>query len=424
MQHGKVVFVNRFFYPDHSATSQILTELAFDLAEAGIRVEVVTSRLCYDDPAKQLPAQEEVRGIRVHRLWSTRFGRGKLLGKAIDFLTFQLSVGLALLRLLNANSVVVIETDPPLLTLVATPAARLRKAIVVNWVHDLFPEVASALHIGVRAGPAFKLLRWARNVCFRSAATNVVLGSRMAAAVISQGIPATAVRIIHNWADGAAIAPVAPPTGLRAAWGLEGKFVVGYSGNLGRAHDMETVLVAAEILAGRPDIAFLFIGGGARLEDAKGRVRARRLGNVLFRPYQPRESLSESLGTADVHLVSLAPNLEGCIVPSKFYGIAAAARPTLFVGDSDGEIARLLQEAQCGYSVDVGDSARLAQLVVQLAGDQALCSAMGERARKLFESRFERRHATSAWRELLETHLGRAGVLDGNSAVSESLSRD
>jgi len=135
---------------------------------------------------------------------------------------------------------------------------------------------------------------------------------------------------------------------LRREWGLDGRFVVGYSGNLGRAHEFATFFGAAERLCGRQDVVFLFIAAGAQREQVDEEVGRRGLGNVLFKPYQPWERLHESLSAADVHLVSLNAALEGLIVPSKFYGIAAAGRPTLFVGNTDGEIARLLREGDCG----------------------------------------------------------------------------
>ena len=96
---------------------------------------------------------------------------------------------------------------------------------------------------------------------------------------------------------------------------------------------------------------WLFIGGGALYQDLQAQVERRRLTSVHFRPYQPSERLAESLSVADVHLVSLRPELEGLIVPSKFYGIAAAGRPTIFVGDKDGEIAQLIARHACGQTV-------------------------------------------------------------------------
>src|SRR5437868_5027237 len=144
MPAHRIVFVNRFFHPDHSATSQMLSDLSFHLAERGRRVEVVTSRQRYDDADAKLPPRETVRGVEVRRIWSTRFGRGFLPGRAVDYATFYISAFLALLRRATRDSTIVALTDPPLISVVAALAAMLRGAKLINWTQDLFPEVAEA----------------------------------------------------------------------------------------------------------------------------------------------------------------------------------------------------------------------------------------------------------------------------------------
>src|SRR5262249_2364813 len=138
---------------------------------------------------------------------------------------------------------------------------------------------------------------------------------------------------------------------LRRSWGLADKFVVGYSGNLGRAHEFETVLSAAERLRGFP-IVFLFVGGGHQFDRLAQRARQRELRNFQFMPYQDAEALKSSLGVADIHIVSLRAELEGLSVPSKFYGVAAAGRPTVAIGSSDGEIARLVRQHASGLVIE------------------------------------------------------------------------
>src|SRR3954464_7677787 len=171
-----VLFVNLFFHPDHSATSQMLSDVSFHLAERGWTVEVVTSRQRYDDARATLPARETVCGVSVRRVWSTRFGRGFLPGRAIDYATFYVSAFFALLRVARCDSTIVALTDPPLISVVAALAAMLRGAKLVNWTQDLFPEVAEAL--GMRA---LRILRRARDWSLRRAHANVALGETMAA---------------------------------------------------------------------------------------------------------------------------------------------------------------------------------------------------------------------------------------------------
>lgn len=405
-----IVLVNRYFHPDHSATSQLLSDLAFHLAGEGWSVCVVTGRQRIDDARAGLPAREQVRGVDVHRVWTTCFGRGHLGGRALDYATFYLSAGLRLARLCRRGDVLVAKTDPPLISVIAEWVCRLRGTAQVNWLHDLFPEIAQVLGVRGLQGSLGRGLRRLRNRSLARARMNVVLGERMAARVRAEGICARRVRVIHNWADGARIRPLARrSSALAREWGLARRFVVAYSGNMGRVHDFEGVLDAAAALRDADDAVFLFVGGGRQREALEAEAHRRGLGNVQFRPYQPGTRLAESLAAGDVHLVSLLPALEGLVVPSKLYGIAAAGRPCVFLGAADGEVAMILSRERCGVTVPPGDGAALASVLRALRRDPARRRAMGRRARAAFERSFSRERALAAWREVLLAAGGGAG---------------
>ena len=400
---ARVVFVNRFFFPDVSATSQMLFDLSSRLVAHGVQVHVVCSDQLYDDPAARLPATAHVHGVHVHRTWTSRFGRDRLSGRAIDYGSFYLSASIKLVTLVRAGDTVVAKTDPPLISIVAAAIARLRGARLVNWLQDVFPEVAS--HLGMNPLPAWldQRLKHLRDYSLRVAQTNVVLGTRMQEHLEGRRIPRARIRVIENWADGEAVQP--KTTGscqLRAQLGLMDKFVVAYSGNLGRAHEFETLLAAATVLASRLDVVFLMIGGGAKMQQLQAAVQAQGLHNFRFLPYQPRDQLSDSLAAADVHLACLLPQLEGLIVPSKFYGILAAGRPVIFIGDTDGELARVIRSTQCGVAVGIGETDALVQALQELAANNHARHAMGERARTLFVERYTVARAARQWLEALQ----------------------
>lgn len=362
---------------------------------------MITSRQLYGDPASLLLSHEEVRGVKICRVWSTRFGRRHLFGRAFDYATFYFSAGMALFKHVRAGDLVVAKTDPPLISVVAAAITSLTGSRLINWTQDLFPEVASALEVA-GVGLIEQGLRQLRNHAFRTASCNIVIGECMAVRLQAEGVPAQSIYIIHNWADGTAIRPVAHHDNpLRSEWNLQGKFVVGYSGNLGRAHEFQTILEAAEQLSDSSNIRFLFIGDGAQLHSLRQEVNQRGLSNFLFQPYQPRERLSYSLSAVDLHLVSLRPALEGLIVPSKFYGIAAAGRPVLFMGSSTGEIAQILREHHCGYTVGVGETKQTVAIITKLAGDEVECRRLGHAARIALEQHYDKPAAFRAWDDVL-----------------------
>ena len=396
-----IFFVNRYFHPDHSATSQLLTDIAIYLARAN-SVHVITSRQRYDDATARLVPWEIVRGVQVHRVWTSLHGRGSMPGRIVDYFTFYFVAAWRLWRLARKGDVIVAEADPPLISVPAAVVGWLRRAHLVNWLQDLYPEVAQVLDMGGLGRTRGRLATWLRNWSLQRARYNVVLGELMRGRLLALGVASERVRVIANWSDGNWVKPVAADhNALRKEWGLDGEFVVGYSGNLGRVHEIETVLDAAKRLAHRTDIRFVWVGGGAKRRQLQAEAERLGIKSFVYQPYQPRTRLAETLSVADVHLISLIPEMEGLIVPSKFYGVAAAGRPSLLVGAADGEIGRLLHEGACGLSVRPGDGEGLATAIEDLADNPERCRTMGANARALFEARFDKKHAMAAWEDVL-----------------------
>lgn len=400
----RVVFVNRFYAPDESATSQMLTDLAEALVRSGVEVEVFCSRQLYADAGADLAATEVLRGVGVRRLPTTRFGRDSLVGRAMDYVTFYLCAAVCLLTRVRRGDVLVVKTDPPLLSLVGWLAVKCKGVTLVNWLQDLYPEVASRLALSPVPRAVEALMRAARDRSLATAQTNVVLGTRMRDYLLGRGIAAARISVCENWADERRLRPLAASRSeLRERLGLGNCFVAAYSGNLGRAHDATTILEAADALRNDPTIVFLMVGGGAGMRSLEMQARARGLANFRFVPHQSREALSDSLAAGDVHLISLRPELEGLIVPSKLYGILAAGRPAVFIGDPDGELAALIATAGVGVSVKNGDSAALCRALLALRDDEAARMRMGTRAREVFEERYTLSAALTRWRAVLST---------------------
>ena len=176
-QQRRVIFLNRFFYPDHAPTAELLSDVAFALAERGFEVGVITSRQSYEKADAELPSQERIRGVDVTRVWTSRRGRLRLQGRSVDYLTFHLAAAWHAWRTARRGDIIVAKTDPPLLSVSMALIAKLRGAHLVNWLQDIFPEVAEALKVGGGLGRvASGVLRPLRNWSLRSAGVNVVVG--------------------------------------------------------------------------------------------------------------------------------------------------------------------------------------------------------------------------------------------------------
>jgi len=399
---ASLIFVNRFFYPDHSATSQLLTDLTVALVEQGWEVKVLTSTQRYDEARANLQKRDVYQGVQIVRLKGFTLGRSHLLGRALDYLSFYLIAAWRLLWDVKSGDIVVFKTDPPMMSAFLWPFVRIKKAKYINWLQDLFPEVAIALGIKGLKGPLAKLLFALRNSALRRAQTNICLSQGMADRLGRLGVRQQAIEVIPNWTDVSAIRPVAVDKNpLRESWGLDSDFVLGYSGNMGRAHDFDAIIEAAKRLKSHSDIHFVFIGEGAAKQKLQQVKDTFGLQQLSFHGYQPRNMLSQSLSVPDVHFISLRPELEGCIVPSKFYGVLAAGRVCLFIGDVEGGMSKQIHEYGLGASVRPDDVQVLVDLILEMKSDRKALLQMGNKARTLAVSDYDFSVCLNRWQQTL-----------------------
>ncbi|MDB5562044.1 MAG: hypothetical protein JWN11_1462 [Hyphomicrobiales bacterium] len=399
----RVIFANRYFYPDESATSRMVSSLAFALAREGIEVVVLCGRHLHDRrDAESLAAVETINAIEVRRLSTTGFGRANNLGRVFDYLSYHLSAAVWLLLHGRRGDVCIMCTDPPLLSVTAAIPLRLRGASLINWIMDLFPEVALDLKLVNQTGLPAKVTLALRDWSLRAAETNVCPIDSMAQYLETRGVAADRLSVVHHWSEGQELQPVPRwKNKLRRSWGFHDELVIGYSGNFGRAHDFSTILDAANRLKGEKNVRFLFIGEGQQRAFVEAEIARRGLDNITLQPLQPRERLAESLSAADVHLVSLLPALERSVIPSKLYGILAVGRPTLFVGDPAGEVATVISAAGCGDAVQIGEGRKLATMILALRDNPDDLARKGANAKRLFDADYTSASGVAAWRKVL-----------------------
>lgn len=382
--------INRFFWPDESPTAMLATDLAEDLTREGHEVHVVCGRSSYVEASRDLPLSEVFRGIHIHRLLSTRLGRGRLWKKLADLVTLQVSLH-ALGPWVCRPDAIFVMTDPPMALNAALWIRALRGGSVFHHVDDVYPDIAVALGVMRGSAATTRLLEGTYRSFLGRCSGVFVLGDRMAELIREKGVPEERIFVTPPWADGRRVWPIAHQDNVfRRSLGLApDDVVVMYSGNMGMAHSFETI---ARGLAGVRDrrVHAVFIGGGARRDELERALHERGAERVTFLPHQPRERLAETLSAGDVHLISQDVRTVGLLFPSKLAGILAAGRPSIFVGDPRAEIARVLMGHDCGRVVGEEDVAGFSRAVTELADDRALALSMGARARARFEAEYER----------------------------------
>lgn len=387
----KVCIVNLHYAPDDAPTGQLMTELAEDLARAGLAVSVITARPSYSNQAARLavPLQEWRNGVLVHRVRSTRSARGRMVARMMNYVTFLL---MALWKALSLprQDVALVLSSPPFVTLIGLALQSVRRTRLVYNVQDLIPDVI--VTTGLLKNPLLvALAEKVSRILLQRSDRVVAIGARMRERILAKGIPSERVVVIHNWAPGVE-GRCDLATAKRFREGLDGRLVVLYGGNWGTSHDLETVLDGVARLNSVP-ATFLFVGGGVRTPSL--RCAAERLGGerIQVRPYVQREDLPALLTAADVHLVTLAAGLGGKVVPTKLFAAMFAARPVLLVAPEDSEACDIVRESACGVWVRNGDGAGFAAAVEELWKASAATRSMGENGRRVFDERYDRRHA-------------------------------
>jgi colanic acid biosynthesis glycosyl transferase WcaI len=407
----RIAFFNRSYWPDMAATGQYLTELAQDLVERhGCEVTVVAGQPLTVSAVgpRAIFSRETRNGVHIIRANGTHFRPRRFAGRAANYLSYFSSAALASV-FVQQPDVVVSLTDPPIIGLLALATARRTKAKFAFWCNDIFPEVAVLLEDFqsdlVNAG----LDRINRYLIARADLV-VSIGPRMKRRLVEEkGADASRVETIQYWADCDAIVPTPRDNAFARANGLVDKFVVMHSGNVGASQNLDMIVDAADQLRDRSDIVFAIIGDGVRRPALAAAAQARGLTNVRFFPYQPKETLDQSFGTADVFVVSLKAGIEGYIVPSKLYGTLAAGRPYIAAVDPSAEPADVAREHRCGLLVNPGDVDAFVGAVTRLKNDPDECAAMGRRAREAAWL-FDRRRAVSAYYELF-AHLANGAAV-------------
>jgi glycosyltransferase involved in cell wall biosynthesis len=397
----RILFINQYYWPDHASTAQHLTDLAESMAARGYECHVLCSRSRYQPGEPKPPAFEVREGVRIHRVAATSLGRRGTWARMTDYLSFYAGAIIKAV-LLPRFDVAVTLTTPPIIGLIGTLLKWLKHTSHVYWSMDLHPDASLALG---RMSPRHRWVRalsWLSGFVYRRANRVVVLGPYMADRVMLKGVDPGRIETIPVWSRREEIYPIPrAANALRKALGLGSAHVVMYSGNLGLAHSFAEVLAAARRLRDRHDLVFLFVGGGPRLAEVKAIQELEGLTNIRFLDYFPRAHLHVSLSMADVHLISMRPEMTGIVAPGKLYGVMAAGRPALFIGPDHCESADTIRLAGCGLTIAPGDVDALVAALTLLADDPTLARRMGERGRSAFLAGYERKLCCERWHELI-----------------------
>ena len=362
----RVLFVNQYFPPDPAPTGILFREIADECTHLGHEVDFV-------DAGESYRAAQNQGGRMRRELIALRrmVAAGKSRPRA---------------------DVVVSGTSPPRLAVFADRIARAHRARHVHWVMDVYPEIAVALGEIRRGSLTARFTGWLMGRAYRRCAAVIALDADMAAVLQRRSVEAINIRpwVFRTILDQIPKVPELPRDRRNQTWTWL------YSGNLGRAHEFETLLQAQKAIEDRGcEIRLSFQGGGPSWQKAQDRARELGLSRCDFRSYVPEESLAGSLLESDALVVTQRPETQGLLWPSKLGLVSALPRPILFVGPGDGAIARGLQSLSHAGIFLPGDVSGVADWVIARSKSTSPITAA-------IDPIAHRTKAIASWVELIE----------------------
>ena len=294
---------------------------------------------------------------------------------------------LAVALSMRALAGVVVSTSPPLVGVIGTIVGLVRRVPVTYWVMDLNPDQLIALGKLSPRSVVARSLEMVNRAILRRSTLVVALDEFMAARLVRIGARPERMRIIPPWSPTERMQPSQRAQNpFRTTHGFGDELVVMYSGNHTPTNPLTTLLEAAARLRDDTRLRFVFVGGGAGKAEVERFRDQHALPNVLSLPYQPLSALPDSLGAADVHVVSLGDRMSGIVHPSKVYGAMAVARPILYLGPRPSHVSLLIETFDIGWHVSHGDVEGAVRTLRAIADTSAADrQAMGDRARAAIE---------------------------------------
>ncbi|MFN6460372.1 MAG: glycosyltransferase family 4 protein [Nostoc sp. DedVER02] len=403
-QSIKLSVITQFFPPDYAPTGQLIDELVKQLGQQGVDIEVFTSQPGYAfDSQTAALAVERMGGIRIQRSRTAQLWPGRIRGKAVNGVLYTLRALLYMLRAWRRSNVLLVTTAPPFLPIIGYLAYLLFRLPYVCILYDLYPDIAIALGVVSKHNWLAQLWRAINKQIWLNAKGIVVLSPAMKQQVLAN-CPQVAdkISVIHSWANPELIVPIPKQENWFALkHNLVNKFTVLYSGNMGRCHDMATILQAAQQLQDEP-VQFVCIGGGAKRDELIQEANQLGLKNFTFLPYQDKQVLPYSLTACDLSLVSVDASTESLVVPSKLYSALASGRPIAVICSQYSYLRQLVAEANCGSTFENGDSNSLAQFIRLLSRDRQLGERMGNSGRQYLRSHFTPKIISQQYLDVLQ----------------------
>jgi glycosyltransferase involved in cell wall biosynthesis len=360
----KLLIYAHYYVPDVASTGQILRELAegmlnsFDITVICV-VPSYSGKVAPEYKTKRF-YKEEINGVKIIRIRVPEFSKRNKLSRIKNILSYFFGAMFATFKVGKIDYVYSISQPPILGGLIGVWGKWMKHAKYIYNIQDFNPEQTMAIGYSKNKLILKAMMSLDKFSCNRADKV-IVVGRDMVEKLKNRfkGNKVPNHTFINNWIDEKEIHPLAAEhekvVAFKKKYGLENKFIIMYSGNLGLYYDLENLMSVIKRFKDREDVAFAFVGEGSIRDKLVDYKEQNNLHNLTFIPYQDKSELVYSLNAGDVHLCVSAKGIKGVSVPSKLYGICAAQRPVLAVLEPGSEARLIIEETQCGYVTEPGN---------------------------------------------------------------------
>lgn len=375
-----------YYEPDIGANAVLISELAQELAERGMKITVITGFPHYADNTLEsdyrgkIFANESRGNIKVVRTYLyTSPNKASFWVRFLNYVSFNVLSTVA--GIFSGPQDLILAPSPPLtIGFSAAVIGFLKRIPYIYNVQDINPDVL--IKLGILKNRLFiRFSKWLEKFVYRQAEMITVLSEGFRENLRSKSVPDEKLVVIPNFIDPDFVQPLPRNNDFRQKHHLQDKFVVLYAGNLGHSQNLEDLLDCASQLQEDRQLEFVIVGNGSRKPFLEDYARELALNNVIFLPFQPRDDVPQVYAAADLSLVTLKKGIALDSVPSKLYTIMASGRPVLAAVDPGSDAWNLVQEANCGICVPPEDPAALKAAIAELRSQPERIKALAKAGR-------------------------------------------
>lgn len=393
-----VLFLLQFFYPEYVSSATLPFDTAKALSQAGYTVDVICGYPFEYSDEKDVPIKDNVDNIGIRRLKYLQLNRKSKIGRLINFFSLTLAMLFNLFRM-KGYKVIFVYSNPPILPLVATMAAKIFRSKLVFVAYDLYPEIAIKTNSLSSGGLLSGIMRIINRLVFKKAAAVVVLSSEMKEFVIkNRKISDDKIFVIPNWCTDTMYLESKEKNIFSDL--VDGRLVISYFGNMGIAQDMETVIETIILLKNDSDVCFLLAGHGAKFNYIKEKLNSENVENAYMFEFLKGKDFLDALSISDCAIISLEKGLTGLCSPSKSYSYMMQGLALIAIMD-ESDIVNDIREG-AGIFANNGNSELIAKKIQWFKSNPETLQKMKKKCKEIYLEKYTKDISTGKYIELMK----------------------